>query len=327
VDAVTPSLGTGDVLFSLLVYVTVYAVIYSFGFHYIYRLLRDGPCTGRRQQRKDRAIPRLPACPPWRCRQCQVVRNDRLGTLCTGAVLGRCERWGGGGAIADRDTNTYPGRSCMMIQADSGCVRAASPSKQTLRWTATADPRAPISHPSKSAAGTRALRLVRVRAPDRVNGPPNSPGWAAMTTSMTIDDDGSVLSLGRKYRSTLDRLHSLDEKWTRMDDDARCWLGNVDASKFDIAAAAHTALVDSENLLAVFRRRTETVADIFIKSIKSIHTFMPLDRGLDEDARDLARRAPADIAHTPAKVAGMDFSAAGSPGMVGRMRDTLTGPV
>ena len=42
-DAVTPSLATGDVLFSLLAYVVVYAVIYAFGFYYVYRLLRDGP--------------------------------------------------------------------------------------------------------------------------------------------------------------------------------------------------------------------------------------------------------------------------------------------
>ena len=42
-DAVTPSLTTGDVIFSLLGYVAVYALIYSFGLHYIYCLLRDGP--------------------------------------------------------------------------------------------------------------------------------------------------------------------------------------------------------------------------------------------------------------------------------------------
>ena len=42
-DAVTPSLTTGDVTFSLLVYIAVYAVIYAFGLYYIYRLLRDGP--------------------------------------------------------------------------------------------------------------------------------------------------------------------------------------------------------------------------------------------------------------------------------------------
>jgi cytochrome d ubiquinol oxidase subunit I len=42
-DAITPSLTARDVLLSLTAYVAVYAVIYAFGFHYIYRLLRDGP--------------------------------------------------------------------------------------------------------------------------------------------------------------------------------------------------------------------------------------------------------------------------------------------
>ena len=44
-DAVTPSLATADVVFSLLAYIAVYAVIYSFGFYYVYRLLRDGPAA------------------------------------------------------------------------------------------------------------------------------------------------------------------------------------------------------------------------------------------------------------------------------------------
>jgi cytochrome d ubiquinol oxidase subunit I len=42
-DAVTPSLTTGDVVFSLACYIIVYAVIYSFGLYFIYRLLRGGP--------------------------------------------------------------------------------------------------------------------------------------------------------------------------------------------------------------------------------------------------------------------------------------------
>jgi cytochrome d ubiquinol oxidase subunit I len=42
-DAVTPSLVTSDVLLSLACYVIVYAIIYTFGLLYIYRLLRDGP--------------------------------------------------------------------------------------------------------------------------------------------------------------------------------------------------------------------------------------------------------------------------------------------
>ena len=42
-DAHTPTLTTSDVLTSLIAYVVVYAVIYSFGLYYIYHLLRDGP--------------------------------------------------------------------------------------------------------------------------------------------------------------------------------------------------------------------------------------------------------------------------------------------
>jgi cytochrome bd ubiquinol oxidase subunit I len=42
-EAVTPSITTNDVMLSLIGYIAVYAVIYSFGLYYIYRLLRDGP--------------------------------------------------------------------------------------------------------------------------------------------------------------------------------------------------------------------------------------------------------------------------------------------
>jgi len=59
-DAVTPSLATGDVLFSLLAYIAVYAVIYSFGLHYIYRLLRDGP-TAAEEGPGDSSLARVPA--------------------------------------------------------------------------------------------------------------------------------------------------------------------------------------------------------------------------------------------------------------------------
>jgi cytochrome d ubiquinol oxidase subunit I len=59
-DAVTPSLATGDVVFSLLAYIAVYAVIYSFGFYYIYRLLRDGPAAATEGPR-DSTLARVPA--------------------------------------------------------------------------------------------------------------------------------------------------------------------------------------------------------------------------------------------------------------------------
>jgi cytochrome d ubiquinol oxidase subunit I len=42
-DAVTPSLRTGDVAFSLVAYVVVYAIVMGFGMRYIYKLLREGP--------------------------------------------------------------------------------------------------------------------------------------------------------------------------------------------------------------------------------------------------------------------------------------------
>ncbi len=42
-DAVTPSLVTSDVLFSLASYVIVYTLFVSFGLYYIYKLLREGP--------------------------------------------------------------------------------------------------------------------------------------------------------------------------------------------------------------------------------------------------------------------------------------------
>ena len=42
-DAITPSLVAGDVLFSLAGYILVYALFVSFGFYYIYKLLRAGP--------------------------------------------------------------------------------------------------------------------------------------------------------------------------------------------------------------------------------------------------------------------------------------------
>lgn len=59
-DAVTPTLTTGDVAFSLLAYIAVYAVIYSFGFYYIYRLLRDGSAAAA-EGPGDSTLARVPA--------------------------------------------------------------------------------------------------------------------------------------------------------------------------------------------------------------------------------------------------------------------------
>jgi len=42
-DAVTPSLTTGDVLFSLVGYIVVYAAFVSFGLYYVWKLIKQGP--------------------------------------------------------------------------------------------------------------------------------------------------------------------------------------------------------------------------------------------------------------------------------------------
>jgi cytochrome d ubiquinol oxidase subunit I len=56
-DAISPSLTGGVALFSLIAYVVVYAVIYSFGLTYIYRLLRKGPAA------EAEAVSQLPGRP------------------------------------------------------------------------------------------------------------------------------------------------------------------------------------------------------------------------------------------------------------------------
>jgi hypothetical protein len=84
-DAVTPSLTTGDVAFSLLAYIAVYAVIYAFGFYYIYRLLRDGPPAAA-EGPGDSTLARVPAVA---MRAAPVGGgDDSNGTLRLGTVLG-----------------------------------------------------------------------------------------------------------------------------------------------------------------------------------------------------------------------------------------------
>jgi hypothetical protein len=139
-----------------------------------------------------------------------------------------------------------------------------------------------------------------------------------MNALVDIPDTGDVLSLGRRYRSALDRLNTLDERWISMADDA--------PGKWDAAAAAHAVLQDSERLLlAVFHRRAETIADV---AVVAAHAFTVLDgemRSLEEPSLPLALvlRALADIATTATKSAGLDFSMIGPPDLAGRLRVRL----
>ena len=94
-DAVTPSLTTGDVLFSLAGYVLVYAVFVSFGVYYIYKLLREGPTgdakadPGRHGQPADGVRRHAPTRPP--AAVCGPA-GERHGTEQSGVVLGRRHR-------------------------------------------------------------------------------------------------------------------------------------------------------------------------------------------------------------------------------------------
>jgi hypothetical protein len=69
-----------------------------------------------------------------------------------------------------------------------------------------------------------------------------------MDAPANLADAGDVLSIGRRYRTALDRLDTLDERWIGLTDDA--------PGKWDAAAAAQAALHDAERLLlSSFHRR------------------------------------------------------------------------
>jgi hypothetical protein len=134
-----------------------------------------------------------------------------------------------------------------------------------------------------------------------------------MNALVDAPDAGDVLSLGRRYRSALDRLDTLDERWISMENDA--------PGKWDAAAAARAVLQESERLeLAVFRRRPETVSDV---AVVAAHAFILLDREIGEletPNLPLVLRALANIATTATKSAGLDFSMIGPPDLPTRLR-------
>jgi hypothetical protein len=139
-----------------------------------------------------------------------------------------------------------------------------------------------------------------------------------MDPAVNPPDAGDVLSLGRRYRAAMDRLDTLDERWTSMADNM--------PGKWDTAAAAQVALEDAERLLlSTFHRRTETVGDI---AVMAAHAFVLLDRSHDHEGRDptlvLVLRGLADIATTAAKAAGLDFSMIGPPCLPARLRTCLS---
>jgi hypothetical protein len=107
----------------------------------------------------------------------------------------------------------------------------------------------------------------------------------------------------------MDRLDNLDNQWTGMADDA--------------PTEAQAVLLDSQRLLlAVFRRRRETVADV---AVMAAHAFAALDREVrgrkhQTAALTLVLRALADLATKATKAAGLDFPMIGPPDLPVRLR-------
>ena len=60
-DAVSPSITGFDVLLSLLMYMAVYAVIFSAGLYYLFRIARAGPPT--ELEARDARLSERPARP------------------------------------------------------------------------------------------------------------------------------------------------------------------------------------------------------------------------------------------------------------------------
>jgi hypothetical protein len=139
-----------------------------------------------------------------------------------------------------------------------------------------------------------------------------------MNAPVDLPDDGDVLSIGRRYRSTLGRLYNLDTRWVGMVDGA--------PGKWEAAEAARAMYQESERLLlAVFRRRSDTIGDI---AVMAAHAFAVLDRSMcsqemPDRASVLVLRGLADIAATASKAAGVDFSMIGPPGIHTRVRECL----
>ena len=91
-DAVTPSLTTSTVLFSLVSYVLVYAVFIGFGTYYIFKLLRQGPTVEATAIRRgnwpgDRW--RSPTMPRVRRATNHQQESDGHGAEQSYAILGR----------------------------------------------------------------------------------------------------------------------------------------------------------------------------------------------------------------------------------------------
>ena len=132
--------------------------------------------------------------------------------------------------------------------------------------------------------------------------------------SITLDD-GTILALGRRFRSAVDRFDTLDERFVAADDDA--------PDKLALAVAGMDAEHERERLFrAVFRRQPANMADVAVLAAHSLHVVRDLENaephhaistGTLADRLDLLATALAAIVAYAAPAGGADLCSIGWP--------------
>ena len=143
------------------------------------------------------------------------------------------------------------------------------------------------------------------------------------TPAAPMPDDGTILAMGRRFRSAVDRFTALDRQHAALPPDAptepvvRSWMQRADAERH--------RLFDR-----VFQRRAETLSDA---AVLAAHGFHRVDAMLDTRCDDAAlderlgqvRVAFANILAVTAKAAGLDICQIGYPTLGRSVRQALGG--
>ena len=143
------------------------------------------------------------------------------------------------------------------------------------------------------------------------------------TPAEPLPDDGTILAMGRRFRSAVDRFTALYRQHAALPPDAptepaiRGWMQRADTERH--------RLFDR-----VFQRRAETLSDA---AVLAAHGFHRVDAILDTRCDDAAlderlgqmRVAFANILAVTAKAAGLDICQIGYPSLGRSVRQALGG--
>ncbi len=144
-----------------------------------------------------------------------------------------------------------------------------------------------------------------------------------MYARRTSPDDGTILAMGRRFRSAVDRFTALDRQHAALPPDAptepvvRSWMQRADAERH--------RLFDR-----VFQRRAETLSDAALLAAHGFHRVDAMlvtrcdDAALDERLGQV-RVAFANILAVPAKAAALDNCPIGYPTLGRAVRQALGG--